>query len=114
MPLEWKDQTSYSAGERGNVQPRIWETRVEFLRIVVHRKVGLDGWFGTCHTLSVKDRPLDGINADEAKVEFVRFLAGLTKSWAAALDRAEPRLCAACGNPESPHAFRHPFRAKKL
>lgn len=48
---EWKDASSYSRGQRGTIEPTAWQLEVGYLRIVLHRKHGLDPtqWYGTVH-----------------------------------------------------------------
>lgn len=46
---EWKDDTSYSQGQRGKVPPSTWVLTVAGRRIVVTRRWGVDGtWFLLC------------------------------------------------------------------
>ena len=64
-PIEWKDITSFSQGDKERV-PRTFEARVDAIRLVVTRRHGLNGWFMVCepwHALL----PLGDITADEAK-----------------------------------------------
>ena len=75
MKSAWKDTTSYSRGECR--APREWTLEVGGLRLVVHHIHGLgDEWFGTCHTLGIRDRPLSA-DIELAKMEFV----DLVREW---------------------------------
>lgn len=51
--VEWRDSSSYSQGERGQVEPRTWELRLDGLCICVTRRIHLEGWWLTCHDLRI-------------------------------------------------------------
>lgn len=63
---EWKDETSYKYGERGEIEPRTWSLMVGRLVIVVTRIHKLDGWWLRFNGI---DRQLDSTTADGAKIE---------------------------------------------
>ena len=64
---KWTDGTSYSYDEKKRT-PRVWELRVSWLRLIVHKWGGLDPnlWFGTCHELNIKNLDL-GTDLEQAK-----------------------------------------------
>jgi hypothetical protein len=52
-PLEshtpkWEPDTYRKGGE-----VRSWSIKLPFLRVTVHRMLGLDGWFVSCHNLNI-------------------------------------------------------------
>lgn len=69
MTGQWVDVTSYSRGERGSVEPSAWELRGQHLRMIVHRMHSLDGWFGTCHEVSIDCLPLQASDVVSAQAE---------------------------------------------
>jgi hypothetical protein len=57
--MEWKDATSYSRGDRGKVEPSVWEVESDGLRVALHRWVAVaDKWFVTCYDLKIDKQPL--------------------------------------------------------
>lgn len=70
--LVWRDETSYSRGERGVAEPRVLETYVGTLCISVHRYLHLeDVWYVTCHDVGVSMRALSATDLEAAKHEAV-------------------------------------------
>ncbi len=72
----WRDASTYSSGERGIVEPRIWkyQTSVQSLEVVVHRKHQLEGGFLSCHAITIKDFPLPVTDLEAAKTEAIRYV----------------------------------------
>lgn len=82
----WTDATSYSRGERGESEPRIWHLELDGLLVIVHRWHGLDGWFVTCHAMGVDKETLAAAALDSAKNEALIILRGRARRWLAKLD----------------------------
>ncbi len=74
MKIEWKDESAYSAGERGKVEPTSWQARISSLTVTVHRVHSYDGWCGSCYELGSERVALRARQIEEAKDEFVSFL----------------------------------------
>jgi len=74
---EWLDETSYSRGQRGKIDPQTWTLRFCGIRLHVTRRIHCDGpWFACCHDLSI-DQMLRARELEEAKQEAV----GLVRSF---------------------------------
>ena len=74
---EWKDITTYSRGEQGKTDPRIWEIRTEDgLAVRVHRILGADGWFVSCSALDTLQIQLKSTTSELAKKEGLQLLYG--------------------------------------
>jgi hypothetical protein len=73
MP-KWKDTTSYSRDAKERI-PTTWEITVPGVRILVHRWMGDDGWYGTCRELGEDKRRLTAPFLEEAQTEFLEYLA---------------------------------------
>jgi len=67
--MEWVDESSYSRGQRGEVEPSVWELKGAPGRLTVHRYIGLEGWFVTCRDLDLERHELRARGAEEAKQE---------------------------------------------
>jgi hypothetical protein len=89
---KWTDETSYSRGERGTIEPTTWEWNGGGLRAIVHRYHGLGGWFGTCHELRVDRRTLDSVLLDDAQEEFLSYLWARACDFADALESVRPKV----------------------
>lgn len=85
---EWKDATSYSRGERGTVEPRVWAIDIDGLRVSVHRLIHCEGWFGSCHTMGIDRQPIEADGLEAARVEFCDYLIGRATHWITKLHRA--------------------------
>lgn len=80
LKVDWQDQSSYSAGERGTKEPSVWETRVGDMRVTVHRYFGCTGWFLSCHVMGLSQVQLDSEGVDDAKAEALRAIRDLLKT----------------------------------
>lgn len=90
MKTKWKDASSYSAGERGNVEPTVWNLVLEGLSVTVHRWHGIDDvWFGSCSTMGIDRHQLESPEHEKAKAEFIAHLRGTALNWVAKLGRAQ-------------------------
>lgn len=69
--VEWKDESSYSRGTRGEKEPSVWQAVGAPSRISVHRHVDVDDtWFLSCHdTPSINMRELVRKDIEGAKQE---------------------------------------------
>lgn len=57
--IEWKDETSYSRGERGEVEPRTWIALIHGVSITVTRYVhDRTQWWLDCRDLDISYRVL--------------------------------------------------------
>lgn len=66
--MEWKDETSYSRGELGKVEPDTWVLHLPTTRIAVHRHINHPGkWVLTCRRLGIELRELDADDVETAK-----------------------------------------------
>lgn len=71
---EWKDTTSYSRSDTKRI-PRIYELKINDLRIIVHRVTHLEGWFlSVYHKLPIRDRFLGDIDIEDAKQEAIKII----------------------------------------
>ncbi len=77
----WKDTTSYSQGERGKAEPRTWSIETSGLRIVVTRRHGCEGWWGSCYAMGVEQHQLDEADIASAQEEFIDYLHGRASNW---------------------------------
>ena len=82
---KWKDTTSYSR-DRERI-PTTWELAVPGCRIIVHRWMNDDGWYGTCRELGEDKRHLKAPFLEEAQEEFLNYLAEKAKRIAAAINK---------------------------
>lgn len=82
----WKDTTSYSRGERDNVEPREWSAETDGLLIQVHRMHGCDGWFGTCYAMGVERKEL-GHDIERARHGMLIYLRNRAKRWTEKIDK---------------------------
>lgn len=84
---EWKDQTSYSQGERARgVEPRVWALGEHPLAVIVQRLHWVPGrWFLRFDPLGIFDHPLEALDADAAREEAVRVMRGEVARFAAAM-----------------------------
>jgi hypothetical protein len=71
--MKWTDASSYSRGERGEIDPTAWETRAAWARLGVTRRHGSEGWYGYCHELNFSVHSL-GDDLEKAKTEWIRYL----------------------------------------
>src|SRR5690606_41821688 len=103
MPVEWKDATSYSQGQRGKIAPDAWECTVADVRVWVgsgHRYYPGE-WVMHCHTLgmeAIRIGPASALSEKEAQQ------AALTRAASEASKRATKLtdFAAAC---QEPHAW---------
>jgi hypothetical protein len=66
--MTWTDETSYQRGERGNIPPRTWSTKVGALTIIVTRHIHWpDTWLVNCRQLYLDQRDLHTGDVEEAK-----------------------------------------------
>jgi hypothetical protein len=74
--MRWKDATTYSQGARGVAEPRVWALDIgDGIRVVVHRRHGLPGWFVTCYALQINNHALTGdMDAEIAQSEGLDFV----------------------------------------
>ncbi len=66
---EWEDITSYSRGERGQVEPSVWRLGEHRTGIVVYRFLGEPGWFLSCLALDIRRVQLGQSELEFAKIE---------------------------------------------
>ena len=71
MP-KWKDTTSYSRDKEKI--PTTWTLEIPGCHVLVHRFMGSDGWYGTCHELNESRRNLSAPFLEEAQEEFLTYL----------------------------------------
>lgn len=75
MPkLTWKDESGYSHGQRGKVEPSVLTCEADYLTVTVHRLHGLQGWFLNCRALDMVDRALDSPELKFAQDQAVRMV----------------------------------------
>jgi len=68
--VRWVDATSYSRGERGNVEPRTWNMKVgSWLFIITKHRDWGDEWVLICRDFGVECKRLGTTNSDEAKAQ---------------------------------------------
>lgn len=68
--IGWKDESSYSRGERGTREPSVWSLDSKAIRLRVHRLHGVEGlWFLSCYGLALENCQLDAIEIEPAKQE---------------------------------------------
>ena len=66
--FEYKDETSYSRGERGNVPPRILATTINGIRIVIHRHRDYpDTWLLSSGRLNIDNKNLNTNDFEKAE-----------------------------------------------
>ena len=66
--FEYKDETSYSRGERGNIPPRILATTINGIRIVIHRhRCYPDTWLLSCSRLDIDNKDLNTNDFEKAE-----------------------------------------------
>lgn len=93
MPLgeavkaKWTDASSYSRGERGNVEPSCWDLEGCLMRISVHRYHGCEGWFYSVPELSISGRSLAAKELEPAKIEAVTSIRSHLQSLTKSLER---------------------------
>lgn len=63
---EWRDDTGYSRNDKQRTA-RVWKLGAYANEITVHRLVGCDGWFVTCHALGIRSYPLTPTVLHEAQ-----------------------------------------------
>ena len=69
---EWKDITNYSQSQRRHeVEPRTWELVDGMIGLIVTRCHGLDGWWGRCYSVRIKDIDLGDVDLIEAQSHMV-------------------------------------------
>lgn len=84
-PHGWKDTSSYSQSDKERV-PHEFTYQTKNLRIIVHRKLHLDGlWFLSCYELGLQDRELEAVEAVKAKKEGLDYVRNHVASLAAQL-----------------------------
>ena len=65
---EWKDETSYSRGERGKVEPQILVKTINGVRVIIHRHIYYkDTWLLSCNELNIDNKNLDTNDFEVAK-----------------------------------------------
>lgn len=75
ISAKWKDESSYSRGERGRIEPNVWVLSLPTTRISVHRHIYSPGkWLLTCRRLGIEMRELEAIEVGEAIKEALRLL----------------------------------------
>lgn len=81
--MSWRDVTSYSQGDKERV-PRSWEWKrigPPTLRILVHRLIGLPGWYLTCFDVNLRDMGL-GDDLEKAKANALKMVRVRLAAWA--------------------------------
>lgn len=82
---DWKDVTSYSYSTPEDKRvPRILEQRSGDLLLTVHRFVGCEGWFATCHALGIDKHDLGDVTLRAAQRNAVAFARAQAHRLAAA------------------------------
>lgn len=81
-PIQWKDATSYSRGDRGKVPPRSWETTVCDLHILVisGHLYSPSNWVLTCYAMGIEAKsigPVSAISAEEAQTGAIAIISKL-------------------------------------
>ncbi len=72
---QWKDESSYSRGERGRVEPSVWVLSLPTTRISVHRHIHRPGkWLLTCRRLGIEMKELKASAIEEAVSEALLLL----------------------------------------
>lgn len=74
---QWKDESSYSRGERGTREPTVW--RMSDLRLSVHRYLNLPGWYMSAHDDGIDKHELKATDAEDAKREALQTLVDARK-----------------------------------
>ncbi len=71
--IDWIDRTSYSVGERDQIEPRTWELLLPLCSIVVTRHIQYgDNWVLRCQDIGVDKKTLEATEGDAAKLEGVK------------------------------------------
>lgn len=75
--MEWKDETSYARGERGEVEPRTWGiVREDLGRITVHRHRDYPGaWMLAVYRIGIERLVLKSKTAEEAQSEALKMIS---------------------------------------
>ncbi len=72
--MKWKDTTSYSRNDIERI-PKVFELKINNLRIVIHRIIHSEGWFlSVYHKLPIRDRFLGDIDIEDAKQEAIKII----------------------------------------
>ncbi len=81
----WADETSYSRVDTVRT-PAVWALGEHPHQLKVHRYVGNDGWFVSCHPLMIEREALTNSNIEDAKKEAIKRaskkLAAMVKTYA--------------------------------
>jgi hypothetical protein len=73
----WKDTTSYQRRERGVIEPNTWS--IESIGLIVHRYLGLPGWYMTARQDDNECRELESEKLEDAQKEALRLLHEMRK-----------------------------------
>lgn len=73
--IEWKDESGYSRGERGNVPPTVLATKIMDTRISIHRHIWYPKtWLLSSGDLNIENKDLKTDNFEEAKSIAINYL----------------------------------------
>lgn len=86
----WQDVTSYSRGDRANVEPNAWEIICRGLDVCVHRLHGAPGlWFMSSRRLGIETRQLADADLELAKAEALRVARATVEGLTLAIEMVE-------------------------
>lgn len=76
----WKDITSHQRGDKQR-EPRSFELRIGDLRVVVTRRIHLDGWWLNAYPIGIDGIELRSTDVEAAKREALRFVESELSRW---------------------------------
>lgn len=83
MSLEWRDVTNYRDGERGKIEPRLWQIGYPAeLSISVFTRFDAISWFVSCLALGMDAHPLQAASDKAAKREGILVVVKAAENYA--------------------------------
>ncbi|MCO7127770.1 hypothetical protein NIE88_18655 [Sporolactobacillus shoreicorticis] len=72
----WQDDTDGNKKKRTG-ESDLFVLKANGFRVVLHRVIGLEGWFVSCYGLNVEKRELESEELEDAKKEALELIDGI-------------------------------------